>query len=59
MKERLVAEIDGKVKKRAMIYAVMNNTNLTEITEKALVSYLDDQEKSEEDKQEEENITIN
>lgn len=58
MRERLVAEIDQKVKKRAMIYAVMNNTNLTDITEKALIFYLNDQEKSEAEKEEEDNIII-
>ena len=41
MKVRLVADIDENVKKKAQIYAIQNGATLGEITEKALIFFLD------------------
>ena len=40
MKVRLVADIEEDVKKEAQIYAIQNDATLGEITEKALMFFL-------------------
>ena len=49
MKVRLVADIDEDVKKKAQIYAIQNDATLGEITEKALMFYLNPPEAEKKD----------